>query len=172
MKNRHPLKTAIFIAVWPMLISACVSASPAPPVVTLTPEENAKLFAEQTARLAAIMPKLRQQSKGKDFLVSETGISKILDAVALGAAGESEQQIRSFISAKQLPLGNDKVYKNANLMYFANKKIIRKDYLKALSDFVVEDSVKAMNKKISKLTDGMITDGMRYDYRWHAQCDA
>ncbi len=160
MKNKHPLKTAIFIAVWPMLISGCVSTSPAKPVVTLTPEENAKLFAEQTARFSAIMPKLRQQSEGKDFLVSETGISKILDAVALGAAGESEQQIRSFISDKQLPLGNDKVYKNANLMYFANKKIIRKDYLKALSDFVVEDSLKAMNKKISKLTDGMITDGM------------
>ncbi len=153
-------KTAIFIVVWPMLISGCVSATPATPIVTPTPEANTKLFAEQTARLAAIMPKLRRQSRGKDFLVSETGISKILDAVALGAAGDSKKQIRRFISDRQLPLGNDKVYKNANLMYFANKKIIHKDYLKALSDFVIEDSLKAMNKKVSKLTDGMITDAM------------
>lgn len=140
-----------------VLTMICACTSQPAPTIKMSPEENSKLFAEQVTRLNLILPQLRN---GDDVIISETGISKLLDAVALGAAGETQAQIHRFIGDKQMPLGNDSLYKNINLMYFANKKLIHKSYLKALSDFVIESSVKSINKKVIKLTDGMILNAM------------
>ncbi len=139
-------------------LGACAGTAEPAPIIKIAPAENAKLLGEQSSRVLAL---LNAQRNGKDIAISETGISKILDAVAKGADGDSYTQIRNFIKEKQLPLVNDKVYQNANVMYFRNIKSIYQDYIKALSDFVIEPSIEAINKKAAKITKGMIPDAMK-----------
>ncbi|PID47106.1 MAG: hypothetical protein CR967_05620 [Proteobacteria bacterium] len=125
--------------------------------INLTKEEKAILFSQQLNRVDNLLDKIRD---GKDMVVSETGISKILDAIAKGAAKESQAEIRNFIFDKQLPLYDDETYKNFNLMFFRDQEVIYESYINSLDDFVMESSVKDMNDKIDKLTDGMIKNAM------------
>ncbi len=170
MKTRKKhLAHWLTLAVLGISLSACVSTqaksqsadtqsklSPTDTPSQLSPEENAAQFAAQSQRLHAMLPELRKQQPTGDFLVSETGISKLLHAASLGAEGETLTQIRRFIGDKPIVQVNDSIYTNANLVYFADQRAINKSYIKALSDFVIEKTIKAMNAKITKLTKGLV----------------
>ncbi len=151
------MKKPILLTLIILLTSGCASTTQ-PVKINLTEKEKTQLFNQQAKRMNALLGQLRN---GKDIALSETGISKILDAVAKGADGDSYSQIQQFIRDKQLPLINDKIYRNANVMYFKNIKNIHKDYIKALPDFIIEPSITAINKKATKITNGMIPNAMK-----------
>ncbi len=96
----------------------------------------------------------------KDLMISETGITELLSAIAKGAEGESKKQIMPFIPAKRTAITNDAVYKNANLMYILDKKIIKKSYLDALPHFSTASGLDELNKQVSKKTDGAINQAI------------
>ncbi|MDP8162176.1 serpin family protein [Pasteurella skyensis] len=161
MKTTYKKHRIIYLATLTLLgtyLSACASTTQSAPVINLTPTESAKLFVEQSTRMGALLDQLRN---GNDIALSETGISKLLSAVAKGADGDSQSQIRQFIKEKQLPLVNDKVYRNVNVMYFKNINHIHKAYIKALPDFVIESSISDINQKAARVTKGMIPNAMK-----------
>ncbi len=159
--NRKTITCWITLALLCANLSACVSTpKPKPvPVIQIDPTRNAKLLSEQSTRVAAFLDSLRN---GKDIAFSEPGVIKILNAVARRADGDSRAQILAFIK-DQLPLINDSVYKNANIMYFKDIESIYKGYIRTLSNFVIASSVRAINKKVAKITDGLIPWTLFFD---------
>lgn len=111
------------------------------------------LGSSQYSRVNQLLNAIRSD---KDFVVSETGITQLLTAIAKGAAGDSKVQIEQYIPMKNVELTNDAVYKNANLMYVMDKNVVEKSYLQSLVNFSVADSLDALNKQVSEKTDGAI----------------
>lgn len=130
-------------------------ANPEAEIVT---EKTATFSAAQTSRVSRLLKALRN---GEDILVNEVGINEVLSAIAKGAEGDSKTEIEAFISSPLPLLNNDTSYKNANLLYVFDNKVIEKDYLQSLSNFAVATSLEALNKKVNQLSNGKIKQAIK-----------